>query len=307
VTKDRPFAALSRLGAPTDGVFRGTAALAAGVTRKQLTSFLKDGVIERLHRDTYRLLAVAPSNAQALRAALLWAGDDVCAAARSAGEVYGLEGVLAKSPAVVVAGTNRLRDDRVVVHRATDQSALMPRTYRGFRVTGVEATLVALAAQLDGEAFEIACEDARRRRLTSVPALRAYVERHGKRGRRGIAALRALLDELDPVHPSRSTLEVKARRLLVAHGITGFTREFPLEWNGRTYFYDFAFEHDRAILETNGRRWHDDPVDYEHDNEKWSLPARHGYRLVFATWAKVTQHPDELVAELRATLRRPQL
>jgi hypothetical protein len=206
VTKDRPFAALSRLGAPTDGVFRGTAALAAGVTRKQLTSFLKDGVIERLHRDTYRLVAVAPSNTQSLRAALLWAGDDVCAAARSAGEVYGLEGVLAKSPAVVVAGTNRLRDDGVVVHRATDLSALMPRSYRGFRVTGVEATLVALAAQLDAEAFEIACEDARRRRLTSVPALRAYLERHGKRGRPGIAALRALLDELDPVHPSRSTL-----------------------------------------------------------------------------------------------------
>lgn len=302
MTKDRPFAALSRLGAPTDGVFRGTAALAAGVTRKQLTSFLKDGVIERLHRDTYRLVAVAPSNTQSLRAALLWAGDDVCAAARSAGEVYGLEGVLAKSPAVVVAGTNRLRDDGVVVHRATDLSALMPRSYRGFRVTGVEATLVALAAQLDAEAFEIACEDARRRRLTSVPALRAYLERHGKRGRPGIAALRALLDELDPVHPSRSTLEVKTRRLLVAHGITGFTREFPLEWNGRTYYYDFAFEHDRAILETNGRRWHDDSTDYEHDNEKWSVPGRHGYRIVFATWEKVTRAPGQLLAELTATL-----
>ncbi|MDQ1455164.1 MAG: hypothetical protein QOH28_784 [Actinomycetota bacterium] len=302
MTKDRPFAALSRLGAPTDGVFRGTAALAAGVTRKQLTSFLKDGVIERLHRDTYRLVAVAPSNTQSLRAALLWAGDDVCAAARSAGEVYGLEGVLAKSPAVVVAGTNRLRDDGVVVHRATDLSALMPRSYRGFRVTGVEATLVALAAQLDAEAFEIACEDARRRRLTSVPALRAYLERHGKRGRPGIAALRALLDELDPVHPSRSTLEVKTRRLLVAHGITGFTREFALEWNRRTYYYDFAFEHDRAILETNGRRWHDDSTDYEHDNEKWSVPGRHGYRIVFATWEKVTRAPGQLLAELTATL-----
>jgi hypothetical protein len=40
--------------------------------------------------------------------------------------------------------------------------------------------------------------------------------------------------------------------------------------------------------------------DYEYDNEKWSVPARHGYRLVFATWSKVTQRPNELIRELAA-------
>jgi hypothetical protein len=114
--------------------------------------------------------------------------------------------------------------------------------------------------------------------------------------------MRALLDELDPVHPSRSTLEVKTRRLLVANGITDFVREFPLEWEGRTYYYDFGFAPQAALLETNGRKWHDDPADYERDNEKWSVPARHGYRIVFATWAKVTRHPEQLLSELSAML-----
>jgi very-short-patch-repair endonuclease len=72
---------------------------------------------------------------------------------------------------------------------------------------------------------------------------------------------------------------------------------------GRTYYYDFAFEQSRTILETNGRRWHDDPKDYERDNEKWSLPGRHGYRIVFATWEKVTKNPELLLDELGATLR----
>jgi very-short-patch-repair endonuclease len=178
----------------------------------------------------------------------------------------------------------------------------MVRQRRGLSVTGVEPTLVALASSLPAEAFEIACEDARRRRFTSVPALRSYLERHGGPGRPGIAALRQLLDELDPVHASRSTLEVKARRLLVAHGFDDFVREFPLEWNGRTYLFDFCFEKRRVIFETNGRRWHDDSTDYEHDNEKWSLPGRHGYRIVFATWEKVTRDPDLLLSELTATL-----
>ena len=56
---------------------------------------------------------------------------------------------------------------------------------------------------------------------------------------------------------SRSTLEVKARRLLHAKGYTDFVREFPLDWNGRAYRFDFCFEQQRTILETNGRRWHE--------------------------------------------------
>jgi hypothetical protein len=95
---------------------------------------------------------------------------------------------------------------------------------------------------------------------------------------------------------------VKTRRLLVANRLTDFVREHPLEWNGRTYYYDFTFLGRRTILETNGRRWHDDPTDYEHDNEKWSVPGRHGFKIVLATWGKVTRTPQFLLDELLATL-----
>ncbi len=178
----------------------------------------------------------------------------------------------------------------------------MIRLHRRIRVTGIEATLLALGATLDPEAFEIACEDARRRRLTTVPALRAYLDRFGRRGLPGVTATRALLEVLDPLHASRSTLEVKTRRLLEANGVGDHVRELPLAWQGRTYRFDFAFPTHRTILETNGRRWHDDPADYEGDNEKWSVPGRHGYKLVFATWHKVVRRPGVLVEELRRTL-----
>jgi hypothetical protein len=42
--------------------------------------------------------------------------------------------------------------------------------------------------------------------------------------------------------------------------------------------------------------------DYEHDHEKWSVPGRHGYRLVLATWQKVVREPDDLLIELRTTI-----
>jgi len=274
LARESSIGVLSALSAPSQGVFRGAAAVDLGVSRKRLTALIAADVIERVLPDTYRITAVSRSAGQKLRAALLWAGPEAAAAGRSAA---------------------------VVVHQSDDRAALRVRPHRGLRVTGVEATLVALAATLDGEAFEIACEDARRRRLTSVPALRTYLDRHGA-GRAGVAPLRQLLGELDPVHPARSTLEVKTRRLLVAHGLTDFVRELPLEWRGRTYRFDFAFDSARTILETNRRRGHDDATDYEHDNEKWSVPGRHGFRLVLATWDKVTRQPGQLLHELRATL-----
>jgi hypothetical protein len=299
---ESPLAEVSRLCAGSHGVFRGDAAVALGVTRKQLAALRADGVIERVLPDTYRMTAVQCSSEQRLRAALLWSGPNAAAAGRSAGELYGLEGVRAPCPEIVAPRSSRARSAKVAVHHSDDRAGLMLRRHRGVLITGIEPTLVTLAATLGPEAFEIACEDARRRRLTSIPALRAYLAHHGRAGRSGIGALRRLIRELDPAYPSRSTLEVKTRRLLVVHGITGFVREFPLEWNGRTYYYDFCFEQPTTILETNGRRWHDDPADYEDDNEKWSVPGRRGYRIVFATWAKVTRHPAELLLELAATL-----
>jgi hypothetical protein len=297
-----PLATLSRLGERSAGVFRGRVAAAAGVSRKQLSTLRSNGVIERVLPDTYRIVAVARSSEQSLRAALAWGGDRAAADGRSAAEVYRLEGVRAPQPEIVLPRSVRGTAKGVNVRHVTDLRCLMIRTVRGIPVTGVECTLVALAHLLDGEAFEIACEDARRRRLTSIPAVRAYLDRFGRSGRPGVAAMRRLLDELDPAHPANSTLEVKTRRLLVQHGLTDFVREFPLEWNGRTYRYDFAFARSRTVLETNGRRWHDDAADYEHDHEKWSVPGRHGYRLVLATWEKVTTAPDALIDELATTI-----
>lgn len=218
---ERPIGTLSRLSAGSLGVFRGRAAVALGISRNQLAALVSAGVITRELPGVYRMTVVRRSAEQRLRAALMWAGDRSVAAGLSAGELYGLQGVQATAPEIVVPNSHRLRSPNVVVHRSDDIAALMVRRHRGLPATGVEATLVALAGTLDGEAFEIACEDARRRRLTGVPALRRYLQRFGRHGRAGVHAMRELLDELDPVYPARSTLEVKTRRLLVAHGITG--------------------------------------------------------------------------------------
>jgi very-short-patch-repair endonuclease len=302
VLQSQVVAVVSELAAGESGVFRGRDAEARGVERKQIAALVDAGIAVRVLPNTYRLASVAPTSAQRLRAALLWAGDDAAAACRSAGEWMCLEGVRAPKPEIVVPRGRTRRSDQVVVSAASDPGSLMIRTVRGLRVTGVEATLVRLAHVLDDEALEVAYEDARRRQLTSIPVMKAYLARHARAGQRGLASIGSVTAQLDPAHPSRSTLEVKTRRLLTANGLTDFVREHPLAWGGRPYLFDFAFLARRTILETNGRRWHDDTNDYEFDHEKWSVPGRHGFRLVLATWQKVTKRPEALLDELTATL-----
>ena len=90
----------------------------------------------------------------------------------------------------------------------------MIRRHRGIAVTGVEPTLVSLAHTLDGEAFEVACEDARRRRLTSFPTLRRYLERFGVADPTGSRTLKVCSTSI-PL-PVRSTLGSEdLRRLLI--------------------------------------------------------------------------------------------
>jgi very-short-patch-repair endonuclease len=294
-------ARLSALAEGSLGVFRGGDAVRHGVSRSQIGALVVSGALERVHPDTYRMTVVPRSSEQRLRAALLWAGAEAVAAGRSAGEVCKLEGVRAAVPEIIVPLRTRLRSATVLVHRSDARAAMMPRRCRGIAITGAEATLLSLAHALDREAFEIAFEDARRRRLTSPAALRAYIDRFGS-GRAGVPVARGVLGEVDPAFASRSTLEVKTRRLLAAQGLRDYVREFPLTWKGTTYRYDFCFERSRTILETNGRRWHDDASDYERDNEKWSVPALCGYRIVFATWTKVTRQPAQLIDELKAAM-----
>jgi hypothetical protein len=64
-------AVLTKLAAPSFGAFRGRAAVAKGVSRKPLGTLQRQGFIERVLTDTYRLTASTPSHEQRLSAAVL--------------------------------------------------------------------------------------------------------------------------------------------------------------------------------------------------------------------------------------------
>jgi hypothetical protein len=108
MSQESVLAAISAAAATRNGV---CASRAVPVRPDQLTRLVKAQVIERVHPGVYRLTAVPSSAEQMLRAALLWAGADAAARRRSAGAVYGLEGVRAPKPEIIVPRRRRLPSD----------------------------------------------------------------------------------------------------------------------------------------------------------------------------------------------------
>ena len=275
----------------------------ASAPEAQLASLQQSGVIHREFADTYRMTAVPRTGEQRLRYALAWAGAGSSHHGRSAGELYGFEGVQATRPEIVVPDARGVRSTQVVIHRVTD--------HRG--------SDVAPAAR----ATDNRCRGhtARARSRARRRTVRDRVRRRPPPSAGVDSFLRAYPRPMGPGRPagSHGTTPTPPSARSNPHGAAvdvggedpaavrrarsrQLLREFPLAWRGRTFRFDLAFPRQRTILETNGRRWHDDATDYEYDNEKWSVPGRHGYRIVLATWAKVTERPADLIAELETTL-----
>src|SRR5262245_10067769 len=121
MARESPIAIVTRLAQGSFGAFRGEAAVASGVTRRQLETLQRHGVIVRVFHDTYCLTAVASSHEQKLKSALLWAGDRAVTDRRSAAMLYAFEGVRVTKPAIVVPTTVRRRSGDVDIRYCDDR------------------------------------------------------------------------------------------------------------------------------------------------------------------------------------------
>jgi very-short-patch-repair endonuclease len=168
------------------------------------------------------------------------------------------------------------------------------------RVTSPERTLLDLAGVLDDEALEIAFESARRERLVTIDSTQRCLDRSGTHGRRGTAALRALLLQLGD-QPSESALEVRTARLLRRSPLPPAHQQFDV---GR-YRVDFAWPDRHVALECDGRRRHSEDRDFQHDRTKLTDLACDGWRVLIATSTDVTSRGADLLTKLDRALTEP--
>jgi very-short-patch-repair endonuclease len=169
------------------------------------------------------------------------------------------------------------------------------RTRLGFRLTTPALTAIDLAPMTAAESIDLAL----RRRVVTLAglyeALRLTPNRVGNVDRRRIL--------VDSRNEPWSAAERRAHRILRRHGLIGWTSNCPVWVAGQLYYLDIAFRARRLAVEIDGRLHEEDGDLFESDRWRQNALVLEGWDVLRFTWAMLRDHPEVVVATIRAALR----
>lgn len=290
-----------QLAARQRGVIRNDQAHDCGFTRERLQRRVDSGRWIRAYPCVYRVGGAPEDWRQELKAFTLWLRDGVLSHHTAAA----LHGFSQFAPGRLEATvTHGVRPPAgVVVHRV---SAIAPRdiaSVDGLPVTSLSRTLIDLSATLEPALFRSCCDEALRRRWTTLDRLDATVERN--LCRRGLTRVRSLLHTLRGGDgPTESELEHRVRELLRDAGFPEPDRQRAIRTRDRLRRVDFVFTAARVVIEADGYAYHSSIERFEDDRRRNNALMARGYVVLHWTWSALHETPHRLLGDLAACLRR---
>lgn len=279
------------------GVFGRAQALDIGFSPGMIDWRVASGRWETTLRHVYRFRGAPETWHQRLMSACLWGGNQAVASHRSAGRLWRFDGFEAGDGIEITVPYGQYeRVPNLIVHR-TRRLDPLDRTERGgIPVTGVERTLVDLAAILEGDALEATMESAFRMGLTSLRRVWGRTDKLG--GRRGLRALRRLLRARQD-EPSQSLWELKLLQLIRSAGFPEPIRQYPV-WDGQKLRrIDLAYPELLIGIEYDSYRHHSGRHAWEAGHTRNSNLVALGWRMLLIAMNDIDRWPQETVAKLR--------
>jgi hypothetical protein len=173
----------------------------------------------------------------------------------------------------------------------------------GIPTTDPVRTLIDLGAVVDATILTQALDRALAMRLVTVEAAVAEINRLSRQGRPGPKRLRQVIADRGHIGaPNPSVLESHMLRLMVKHNLPIPSIEVVVGPNGE-YRLDFADVPIKLAIEVDGYAWHSNPEQLRRDHRRRNRLHAGGWHTLVFTWTDVTEHPDEVAAEIRAMRR----
>jgi predicted transcriptional regulator of viral defense system len=298
---DRRIAALA---ARQHGVVSLDQLRAFGLTENAVRKRVERGRLYRAHYGAYSVGYPPRTREARFMAAVLACGPDAVLSHRSAALLRGIRTREEKDePVHVIAPNRRGRSPAgIVAHRDGTLRRIDRTRWSGIPCTTVERTLVDLAGIEPMVALREAVGQAEQLRALNRSRLRALI-RHC-RGRRGVARLRLVLDEVrSTARRSRSELERLFLRICDRAGLPEPVVNLKIEVDeGRHLEVDFTWSAERFAVEADSRRFHDTDTAYRRDRRRDQDLQLAGWRVARCTWEEVEDEPRALGTRLRLLL-----
>jgi very-short-patch-repair endonuclease len=180
--------------------------------------------------------------------------------------------------------------------RGTDRTVV-----DGIPCTTVVKTLVDFAGVAPQWEVRKAVSEAEVLRLLDFDAARRQIRR--SRGRRGVARLRMILDEIHPdTKRTRSELEQLFLGMCARASLPRPEVNVKLEVGPDWFMPDFLWRDAGLIVEADSRRFHDTDSAFQHDRRREQHLQMAGWRVSRCTWEQVEHESRHLANTIRALL-----
>jgi hypothetical protein len=287
---------VARFAGQEDGIIERARLLSLGATPARIGSWLRAGMLVRLHGGVYAVGHGSLTRKGRLRAASM-VGPDVGLSHSSAGEW--LEIVGPRSGLIHVTCPRRIRRPGLVAHRRPlppDEIEVVD----GALATTLARTILDIAATEGEQACTSALRKAERRRLTDPLGLPALIARYP--GARGNAVAKRALESGLYLAMTESWLEDVFLPFLVDRRIPLPLVNATIEVGGRSFRPDCLWPAARLIVELDGRADHELEFGFESDRERDAELLAAGYRVMRITRRQLERDPMGVERRLRAAL-----
>ena len=264
----------------------------------QLERLVRTGRLERVRRGVYRVAGAPESWLQHLLAACL-ARPGSYASFRAAAALWRLEDFEPEVLEITVPGSSRARLDGVVVHESQVVGPKHLSTRNGIPVSSMARTLCDLTA-VEGRKWRVerAVDEALRRKLITLPALRVVADDLAGRGRRRSTVMREILDHRAPGYePGGSAPEKRIVDVLVRAGLPEPVRQHPVTIGRKRYRIDLCYPDLRIAIEYDGWDHHKGRQAFDSDRARGNDLVLLGYQLLRFT----SRSSDQTIAETVAS------
>jgi len=258
---------IARLVARQHGVVALWQLQALGMSRAATNRRVSAGRLHRVHDGVFAVGHPALIREGRFQAAVLACGPEAVLSHRSAADLWNFRSN-GRTVIDVTAPNRRGRSPAgIAAHRNGSLGPVDCTAVVGIACTTVERTLLDLAAVVPVWELRKAIAEAEVLRILDHTALRNLLRR--SRGRRGVARLRLILDELHPqTKRTRSELERLFLRMCKQAGLPEPDVNVPLDVGGRKLRPDFLWRDAGLIVETEGRRYHGTDSAFQLDRKR---------------------------------------
>jgi hypothetical protein len=298
------FTDIAVLAARQHGSITRQQVLASGGSDHHLRQLLRSSVLERVASGVYVVAGSPDTWHRRLSVELHRAGPLALVSHRAAAGLFGLDRFRRGHLDLAAPWASARTGTSVKLHRSTDIAARDRTVVDGLPVTTATRTLIDVGRYVPPTRLGSMMDDAVRRDLTSYEELArrsAELARQGRRGMRTVAA--ALADRPAGAPVPGSPFEILVRRLLIDAGLPVPEMQYPVPCDGITYLLDLAWSGHLVAVECDGFRFHRTPDQLEWDDHRRTQLGRRGWLVHHVTWRQYRRDPDEVAANVAASLR----